>query len=734
LTIADAGLAWRPPAVRDRIIRWLDNTLIYGSVFFVPYDLPLIHEAGILLLGLAVLLFVVRRDGQEFLAFARKLAWVSWPSLVLAGIALCGVYANFGTILHSEFQGQAGWSRAVYQAILFLVTLAFPLYLAFCLSRHDDWLSMLIRAAWWSLPIPIFVALLQIANVAGLHAVAHLPYVGDAYEGGSYRISGTAREASWFGGYLCLTAVLSLMDLRRATRQRHKVLCICTVALLVVILFLGFSKSPYVAALAAFGTALMVFIAVRRPWRGIAIIAFGLLAVVIVIFLGMVFLPSLINRVIEPGVARGEAMYALFEPLLLGTTSYTSVGTRFGMSSAAISMAVAHPGLGVGLGQFGYHVYSYFPLWGLNGETSEWLSNDAKAWPSPTNFYLRILCEAGFPATTIYLLLRVAIVAVIVVRVLRSDCPTWWRDVGVLSLLASQVVLDFNRDTFVNLNQWTVIAMALACIMETGRSAGVARISRPRHPVLLPLAAVLFVFPVLAIAAKPVTYTASATLVPKSSDISITPSQQTDVEISGQTKLESLVVQVDQLGLFRKYWASREAAARLIADRPDLVRTAMGTNEISPQALSAYLNDNVTVLLADKQSTVTLVYDNVDARVASQFLSLAIRQTDRAVANSVEQSGNLARQMFHLAERSDIDQESRRILINRSVAKELQSAFENAGENSSFDYVERPGPAGAVWFQPISVFMLSLLLAFMTVTLLLVVRTLANSQYFTSRA
>ena len=68
------------------------------------------------------------------------------------------------------------------------------------------------------------------------------------------------------------------------------------------------------------------------------------------------------------------------------------------------------------------------------------------------------------------------------------------------------------------------------------------------------------------------------------------------------------------------------------------------------------------------------------------------------------------------------------MLINQSAAWELQSRFEGAGENSSFDYVERPGATGTAWFRPASVFMLSLALACQTVALLLVAGMLARPE------
>ena len=216
--------------------------------------------------------------------------------------------------------------------------------------------------------------------------------------------------------------------------------------------------------------------------------------------------------------------------------------------------------------------------------------------------------ESGFPAAVVYLLFRIVLAGKLLIRILRPQTGTWWRDVAVLSLLATQVVLDFNRDTFVNLTQWTILAMALACIADVRNEKKPVPIWRPRRIILLPIAAALFVLPVLLIAEKPVVYTASATLVPKSSDISISPGGLENISLGNQPMVKSLMVKKNRLELFRKYWGSRQVTAGMITARPDVVKAAMKSARPNSLTLSEYIDDNVTVLLADKQSTVTLKY------------------------------------------------------------------------------------------------------------------------------
>ncbi len=680
---------------------------------------------------MALLLFLARGDGPAFLAFLRRVAWAFWLSAAVVGFTLLSVYANFNAILHSEFQEQAGWGRALYQAFLQIVSLVLPFYMGLCLSRHSDWSAMLIRVAWWSLPIPVIVGVAQLANVMGVHAVANLPYIGDAYEGGSFRVSSVSREASWFGGYICLTAALLLLDLRHAVTRLHKLACLTAVGILVILLIFGFSKSPYAAGLGEMVAAVAIVVVVRRPWRGIGLTVFGSLAITTALFLAVSLSPGFAERIAKPVADRAQAVYLLFEPLLLGNTNYTSVGTRFGMASAATAMGIANPGTGVGAGQFGYHVYKYFPIWGLNGETSTWLSNDAKAWPSPGNLYLRILAEIGLPGTVVYLVLRALIAAMVLRCILRTFSPTWWRDLAIFAVLVAMFVFDFNRDTFVNLNQWVALGMAYACIAErdgplTDVPMGPWRI---RFSFVLPFLAVLFAAPVLAVAVQPVGYVTSATLVPKGNGVTLLPNQPgapgSKADMYSAFMLKG--IRKDRFNLFRHYWASRRAAALMIDAQPDLVKAVLGIGQKpSASVLAQYLADNVTVLLADEQSTMVLRYSNPNPQRASQFLDLAIRQTDHATAMSSDRLAAEAAQLTRLATQSHIDQQSRQVLISSGAAGELQGAFENAGENSSFEYVERPDRVAKPWFQPASVVLLSFLFALLTAGFILAVRIWLN--------
>jgi hypothetical protein len=175
--------------------------------------------------------------------------------------------------------------------------------------------------------------------------------------------------------------------------------------------------------------------------------------------------------------------------------------------------------------------------------------------------------------------------------------------------------------------------------------------------------------------------------------------------------------------LFRDYWGSRSVAARIIAARPDLVRAVLGSqHSSSPAQLANFIREKVIVLMADKDATLTLQYWDAEPKLATEFLAVAITETDRAVASSAAAMAREAADISRIGVEQAHDLAARRVLLNYAAAKDLQAAFDRQGENSSFDYVERahvsyvdvsPRPSVAMPFA----LLLAVLTAFMVDTI-----------------
>ena len=711
----------------DRIVRLLDCALIYGTIILIPYDLPLIHQAFVPLAGIGVLLMIARGDLGPFLAFMRRLPVPALLTLMICALAVLSLYSNINAILDSTFQGENGWTRGLEQSLLLFISMAYPFYLAFCLRRHPDWKSLIIRAAWWSLPVPMFVGFLQLANVAGIHGFAHLPYVGGAYEGGFFRLTSVARESSWFGSFACVILPFLIMSRVQTKSAWRKWAASATIGNLLLFVVFGLSKSALAALATEIAVGGLILLIAYRPMRTIGKFFFGLIVIVTVLFATAVLSPAAFTKVTEPFVNKAIFAYQLFEPLLNQDKQFISISTRFGMSSAGVSMGQEHPFVGVGLGQFGFNVYNYIPLWGLNRETLSWLSNDTKGWPSTSNLYTRLLAEIGGPGFAAYLAFRLVLLLGVGARLLRKDSGTWSRDLAVFSIMSALIAFDFHRDSFINLDMWAALGMALACMDETvaarqGATRGIVSAQRT-WPLFGVVAAVSFCVVMGLILSRPVSYQASATVLPKSGGIVISASEGLDD--SGTSVLQG-GDQDAHFKLLRVFWASRTVAARIIAAHPDLVRAVLKTDEpVTPSVLADYIKWNVTVLMEDDQTTLTFQYRNPDPKLADRFLVAAIDETDHAIAAVSTASGAQAAQLSQLIIAKKLDIATSQDLLAQSAARELQSGFDVASQNTSFDYVEHPAVSALAFSpQPAIALLFAFLLAGLTAAVTATMRLL----------
>ncbi|HKU65851.1 MAG TPA: O-antigen ligase family protein [Rhizomicrobium sp.] len=668
----------------------LEWILLFGSVLLIPYDFPVIHQACLPLAVAAILLVWLRRDSKPFLAFMRSVIVLSALAFLVCAFGLLSLYGNFDTVLGVEFQGEQGWSRGLIQAFLLVITAFFPFYLAFCLCRHADWHAIVTRAAWWSVPIPMLVGLLQLANFVGLHAVAHLPFVGGAYEGGFFRITSVAREPSWFGSYFCVLLPFLWGSLAAAGSRVRKWGGMAVLAIMLLLYFFGFSKSAYAALVLEVLVLCLTGVIFRWPGRVMAKTFVGLSITCVLLILLAVLAPTLFGKVTDPFVARGLAAYQLFKPLLTGDTKFVSIGTRFGMSAAGIAMGESRPVLGAGLGQFGFHAQNFIPMWGVNDETVNWLSNDTHQWPSTSNLFTRLIAEIGLVGALFYLVIRVLLVFAMGLRLLRKDDPLWWRDRAIFAILIALTIFDFHRDSFINLDMWVAMGMAIASLtrgQSVSREVGLLR-SGQAWRFFGVVAAVSFCIMLCLELSQQTAFQAHAVLIPKSHGIAVEPQQ-----IENESPSVGLGGRPDsRFWLFRVYWGSRSVATRLIADDPALVQTVLKSGRpIVPSELADYISANIAVLLADKQTTLTLEYNNPDPQIALRFLTKTIEETDRAVSADSAAAGTEAANFSRLVAKSGmLSVQDRQTMIANMASRELQNVFDRVGENASFDYVERP--------------------------------------------
>jgi hypothetical protein len=248
------------------------------------------------------------------------------------------------------------------------------------------------------------------------------------------------------------------------------------------------------------------------------------------------------------------------------------------------------------------------------------------------------------------------------------------------------VAFDFHRDSFVNQDLIAALGLALACMSRNGgRDNSEQPTSQRGWRFFAAVTGVCFCVALISMLISPPLYCASATLAPTTVRVAVAPSES-ESEVPDIVPFDG---GQPRFRLFHDYWGSRSAAARIIATRPDLVRAVLKSETpISPSRLASFIHDKVIVLMADKQAALTLQYWNSDPQLASQFLAVAIAETDHAVAASAAVMAHDALELSRIGVEQTQDLTARRVLLDYAAAKDLQAAFDGQGRNTTFDYIE----------------------------------------------
>lgn len=450
-------------SLRRRVLDGCETLVIYMSIIALPFNnLPVIHEICLPLVCVGISLLFLRGESQGFVNFVRQ-----FPGMLsLCGIFLlacvASVFSNLAAVAGNDLRGTAGWPRAEMQVLVAACMVFYPFYLAYCLSKRADWLRMIHRAIWISLPVPLFVGALQLAEFVGLPGASVIPAVKH-YEGGLFRLNSVSIEAAWFDIYISIIFPFLILDFVRAKGKLATRLGIgATLAVLVVFFFAGFSKTPDIAAVIEFSVTMAVMAVFWRPAALLRWLVLAPVAIAWIVVALLLFAPTATSAIFEQIAYKLSLVFGILGPLITGDVGSVDIGTRFGMSYAGLLMWWNNPLFGVGLGQFAYNVQTYLPAWGVNVETQRWLSSDKGDWPAATVLYIRLLSECGSVGFFSYFLFRLQLLHGLLQTLKKKADPLAATAMAVFAGSISVLVFDMSRDTFINLDLWVIVALSLA--------------------------------------------------------------------------------------------------------------------------------------------------------------------------------------------------------------------------------------------------------------------------------
>ena len=142
--------------------------------------------------------------------------------------------------------------------------------------------------------------------------------------------------------------------------------------------------------------------------------------------------------------------------------------TRFGTQIAAFEVFKKAPYFGVGLGQQGYYLPKYYPIWASteNWEIKMFRDSESSVWPPGFSMLTRLLCEVGLFGT--FLFFSAVLWLLLTVRrvFFKSD-----DEYNIVSIVTFTVLFGFainllQFDSFRLIGFWVTFALAYAILKE----------------------------------------------------------------------------------------------------------------------------------------------------------------------------------------------------------------------------------------------------------------------------
>ena len=357
-----------------------------------------------------------------------------------------------------EYRGEVRWIRSIKQlAMLIFMFMTYVMVMLAVQSR-----GLLHRSLQVFLVISVLVALyglyqfvafplgLPFWDISGYNeSFGGTRLYAIALAGGRFlRIWSTLSEPVWFGDYLVV--VIPLLTAYVLARQRPLPMPqrwhLALLAPLLLALLLTFARSAWFALLAALAVLALIFFRPREILRWAIILA----------VIGLLLIPvdMMIARL---PIAKGASLLQAVASRFVSPFQQADFGNihRYTGMITALDMFRAHPWLGVGYGNFGFHFYLHKPSWGQT--ISDWFD----VFPVMSGgMFFRLLAETGIIGAAAFalLLLAVASEGLHAWRSLRGDSFLSATAAGLLASFVGLVVRIVMDDSIHFTYTWFIVA------------------------------------------------------------------------------------------------------------------------------------------------------------------------------------------------------------------------------------------------------------------------------------
>ncbi len=392
----------QPPLARSSVVR----CLFAAGLVAIPFDgvrgVAALGEVGnelsfpFFASAIFAALVVSVRNGGSAISSSLVLR-IAAAALI---IILLSYLINMGSIHGIVFRERTGFNK--FATSLLVVLYGFGLAWLAEQVHEDRWVKLVARFVCWSAVVALLYLLIEIPGRAGLlggvydavESVVHSrqtdiinPWSGGINEkvlyGWDERLRSVSFEPPAFGNYTGFAWPWVWYAAVKA-RPERKLRAWTLVTLFTVVIVAAASRTALMMLLVNVAGIVLLASIYSNPRRDSEALAAARFLLPVTILL----------------CAAGAAVYLApgYDDIvgrLLAGESVSNI-SRVAFQLAGVQIFAAHPVVGVGLGQFGFHVASALPDWAYRSpEVLPMVTYPAAPWPTVYSLYVRLAAELG---------------------------------------------------------------------------------------------------------------------------------------------------------------------------------------------------------------------------------------------------------------------------------------------------------------------------------------------------
>lgn len=183
-------------------------------------------------------------------------------------------------------------------------------------------------------------------------------------------------------------------------------------------------------------------------------------------------IPFLFLSTVTIGISIGDKLIDKINSIFISTESQLQVSSisRWGTQRAAIEIAKENPIFGVGFGQQGFYLPTYYPQWAVEGsyEIRNWKSNDPQqAWPPGFSMITRLFAETGLIGVFLFIIVNLSLLYKLVkAKYQVNNKETNAFIVVTLTCLSGLLINYLQFDSFRLTSYWLIIAIAMVMVKK----------------------------------------------------------------------------------------------------------------------------------------------------------------------------------------------------------------------------------------------------------------------------